>query len=69
MHAQRSRAPAPAARQQLRILLAVLEPGSSVMNRGAWRDLEQGEKRDVFIMNGAVFIPSMYFVLFLWFTY
>lgn len=51
------------------MLQILLELGHEVSTVALGEMLEQGEKRDIFIMNGAVLILSVYFVLFLWFTY
>lgn len=52
-----------------KMLQILLELGHEVSAVALGEMLEQGEKRDIFIMNGAVLILSVYFVLFLWFTY
>ena len=45
------------------------ELGKKVQTVALGEIFEQGEKRDIFIMNGVVLLLSMHRVLFLWFTY
>lgn len=67
-HAHSTADPAFPALQAPRIPLAAL---ALAARHGLWCSvrLEQGEKRDIFVMNGMVEILPMFFLPSLWFTY